>query len=496
MTFGRKGFFCTGVRKMNSISRLVFLVVLMLMVSPLVSCMPPAPPAATPTATTSAPLPNPPVPTTTPASSDPEPSLAFIAEADTWVDEANPGENNGADDTLRSDGGGDGQQEALVRFTLTGISGVVESARLRIYVATGSTDGPMVYPSASTWTESEVIWDTRPARTGEPLDNKDRIGGDTWVEYDVTPAVTQDGQVSFVFVADSGDALVFSSREGNHPPELEVALGSAGPSTPTASATASAEPHVLVGAGDISLCDNDNDELTAQLLDQIPGTVFTTGDNAYDAGTLDQYLRCYDPTWGRHKGRTRPVPGNHEYGTPSAAGYFEYFKNIAPYYAYDLGSWRIYALNSEIDVSDESAQVQWLQQDLAANPRQCVLAYWHTPRWSSGAVHGNDRTVRVLWRSFYEAGAELVLNGHEHSYERFAPMDGDGQPDPQGLREIVVGTGGRSLYGFDPPLPTTEVRDNTSYGVLKVTLYETGYDWEFIPAAGSTFTDRGSGTCH
>jgi hypothetical protein len=410
------------------------------------------------------------------------------------VDEAKPNENNGNDDTLRSDGEGNGHQEAFIRFKVTGISGSVQSARIRIYVTTGSKDGPMVYATDPAWMESEMTWDTRPARTGAALDNKDRIEGQSWVDYDVTPAVTQDGDVSLVFVADSGDALVFSSREGNNPPELEVAVGNAAPATSTAPPAASAQ--VLVGSGDISMCDNDNDELTAQLLDNIPGTVFTTGDNAYDAGSPRQYSDCYDPTWGRHKDRTRPVPGNHDYGTPGAEGYFQYFNNIPPYYAYDLGSWRIYALNSEIDVSDESAQVQWLREDLAANPRQCVLAYWHTPRWSSGAVHGNDRTVRVLWRTFYEAGAELVLNGHEHSYERFVPMDGDGQPDPQGLREIVVGSGGRSLYGFDAPLPTTDVRDNTSYGVLKLTLYDAGYDWEFIPAAGSTFTDKGSGTCH
>jgi hypothetical protein len=476
------------------------------MVSPLAGCMPPVatpivldPQASSPAApatTASAIIPNTALSTATPVSSNVEPSHVFIADADTWVDEANPAENHGSDDTLRSDGGSAGHQEAFLHFTVTGISGAVQSARLRIYVTTGSTDGPTIYSSDSGWVETGMTWATRPAPIGEALDNKDRLSGDTWVEYDVTPAVTGDGPVSFVFVADSGDALVFSSREGTYPPELEIALANASPSTATPAATASAEPQVLVGAGDISSCDNDNDELTAQLLDQIPGTVFTTGDNAYDAGTPDQYLRCYAPTWGRHKDRTKPVPGNHEYGTPNAAGYFEYFDNIPPYYAYDLGSWRIYALDSEIDVSEESAQVQWLLQDLAANPRQCVLAYWHTPRWSSGAVHGNDRTVRTLWRTFYEAGAELVLNGHEHSYERFAPMDGDGLPNPQGLREIVVGNGGRSLYGFDAPLPTTEIRDNISYGVLKVTLYDTGYDWEFIPAAGSTFTDRGSGTCH
>ncbi len=266
---------------------------------------------------------------------------------------------------------------------------------------------------------------------------------------------------------------------------------------PTLTATLTPVPDVtFVGAGDISSCDNNNDELTAQLLDAIPGTVFTTGDNAYDSGTLTQFSNCYDPTWGRHKDRTKPIPGNHEYHTSGAAGYFKYFNNIPPYYAYNLGSWRIYALNSEIDVSANSAEVAWLQSDLAANPSNCVLAYWHQPRWSSGTHHGSNADYQTLWKILYEAGAELVLNGHEHNYERFAPMNAAGEADPAGLREIVVGTGGRNHYEFGTILPTSEVHDSSTFGVLKLTLRATGYDWEFVPVAGSTFTDSGSTDCH
>ena len=273
-------------------------------------------------------------------------------------------------------------------------------------------------------------------------------------------------------------------------------IASASPVIPTDTSTPPVAPVVFVGAGDIASCDSDNDELTAQLLDSIEGTVFTTGDNTYNDGAYNQFIECYDPTWGRHKDRTKPVPGNHDYQTEGAEGYFRYFDNISSYYAYDLGSWRIYALNSEIDDSAESAQVAWLQADLTANPRRCVLAYWHAPRWSSGAVHGSDRTVRFLWRTFHEAGAELVVNGHEHNYERFAPMNAMGEADPLGLREIVVGTGGKGHYEFSTPLPASEVRDDTTYGVLKLTLYPTAYDWEFIPVAGATFTDSGSTDCH
>ncbi len=279
------------------------------------------------------------------------------------------------------------------------------------------------------------------------------------------------------------------------------------PNTPTVTATLTmpavtptptlpAGAAVFVGAGDISDCANNNDELTAQLLDAIPGTVFTTGDNAYESGTSAEFADCYDPTWGRYKDRTKPIPGNHDYHTEGAAGYFQYFNNVSSYYAYDLGSWRIYALNSEIDVSAASDQVTWLQADLLANPRQCVLTYWHRPRWSSGENHGSDPEYQTLWQILYDAGAELVLNGHEHNYERFAPMNAAGEADPLGLREFVVGTGGRDLYNFATILPSSEAHDDTSYGVLKLILRPSGYDWEFIPAVGSTFTDSGSAECH
>ena len=153
-------------------------------------------------------------------------------------------------------------------------------------------------------------------------------------------------------------------------------------------------------------------------------------------------------------------------------------------------------MNSEIDVSENSQQLAWLKEDLAANPTQCVLAYWHQPRWSSGTHHGSDDDYQTLWQILYEAGAELVLNGHEHNYERFAEMDANGAAVSPGLREIVVGTGGRDLYEFGSALPASEVRNETTFGVLKVTLRPDGYDWEFIPVAGGTFTDSGSGICH
>ena len=264
---------------------------------------------------------------------------------------------------------------------------------------------------------------------------------------------------------------------------------------------------VFVGAGDIATCSGNKDEATAQLLDNITGTVFTLGDNVYPNGTLAEFNDCYEPTWGRHKNRTHPSPGNHDYNTIGAAGYYTYFGSSASpldtdctsdckgYYSYDMGAWHIIVLNSEIDHTAGSAQEQWLRADLAASNSVCTLAYWHKPRFSSGR-HGNTSHVQPFWHALYDYGADVVLNGHDHSYERFALQNPGGQADPtQGIREFVVGTGGAGLYPFPSIQPNSEVRNNIAHGVLKLTLHPTSYDWEFIPIAGQTFTDSGSSNC-
>ena len=441
----------------------------------------------------------PPSATATDNAPTPGGSTLFNPEADARVRQSEPTTNFGDGTTLRADGASDAGIESFIRFTVTEASVPIQSARLRLYVTdNGTQDGPAVYLTSNAWEENAITWENRPSPTSSAADNKDSLGTNSWAEYDVTSLVTGSGTFSFVLVADSSDGVVFSSREGVQPPQLVLNASGSNASTavPTVIPTGPSDDVVLVGAGDISECDSDGDEFTAQLLDVIPGTVFTTGDNAYNSGAPEEFNNCYGPTWGRHKDRTKPVPGNHEYLTADAAGYFQYFTDIPSYYAYNLGSWRIYALNSEIDVSENSPQMVWLKEDLAANSAQCVLAYWHQPRWSSGSHHGSDEDYQTLWQILYEAGAELVLNGHEHHYERFAEMNAEGVATSPGLREIVVGTGGRDLYEFGSPLPASEVRDNVTYGVLKLTLRADGYNWEFIPIAGSTFTDSGSGMCH
>jgi hypothetical protein len=268
------------------------------------------------------------------------------------------------------------------------------------------------------------------------------------------------------------------------------------PSSPPAGSS-----QVFVGAGDIADCGSGAEE-TASLLDAIPGTVFTTGDNAYNDGSPANYTDCYDPSWGRHKARTRPCPGNHDYHTSGASGYFAYFgANAGPsgrgYFSFDLGDWHIISLDSEIDMGAGSPQEVWLRADLAASTKECTLAYWHRPLFSSGDIHGSSSDSEPLWQALQDAGAEIVICGHDHEYERFAPQRADGTADAaHGIREFVVGTGGSELYSITTPIANSEAHDASTLGVLKLTLGPGTYSWQFVPVAGGTYTDSGSGTCH
>lgn len=260
-----------------------------------------------------------------------------------------------------------------------------------------------------------------------------------------------------------------------------------------------AEP--FVGAGDIASCTGTGDEATAALLDGIAGTVFTLGDNVYDNGTATEFANCYDPSWGRHKSRTMPVAGNHDYNTSGATGYYDYFGDAAGprdkgYYSFDLGAWHIVILNSNISRTASSAQIAWLRADLTGSRAQCTMALWHHPRFSSG-YHGNDVTQQPFWDVLYEFDADVVLVGHDHNYERFAPQTPAGVADPtRGLRQFVVGTGGASLRSFSTIRPNSEFRDSSTWGVIKLDLAPTGYSWSYITTTGGAVLDSGSGSCH
>lgn len=264
---------------------------------------------------------------------------------------------------------------------------------------------------------------------------------------------------------------------------------------------------VLVGAGDIASCDDlAGAEATAKLIDKIPGTVFAAGDLAYPDGSDEQFAKCYGPTCGRFKERTRPAPGNHEYHKSGASGYARYFGAAGDpskgYYSYELGAWHIAVLNSECEevggCDSASAQAQWLTRDLAEHRTTCTLAYFHRPLFSSGGKHGNAVEMKPLWDVLYHAGADVVVNGHDHDYERFAPQDPEGLLDEKrGIREFVVGTGGKNSHRtMGAVKANSEVRNDDTFGVLKLTLHAASYDWEFVPEAGKTFRDSGSGVCH
>jgi hypothetical protein len=288
--------------------------------------------------------------------------------------------------------------------------------------------------------------------------------------------------------------------------------------------SASGDP-VIAAAGDIA-CDPGHSEFRNGLgtssrcrqkftSDLLVGTglsaVLPLGDIQYECGTLSEFTRSYALSWGRVKAITRPVPGNHEYGTPSgctpgrASGYFGYFGAAAGdpalgYYSYDLGAWHLVALNSNCSIvscSSSSAQARWLRQDLAAHPARCTLAYWHHPRFTSGSNAPGSNSVLPLFQALYDHGADVVLSGHDHHYERFAPQDPNGSRNvARGIREWVVGTGGRNFHPLNSPRPNSEVRNNSTFGVLRLTLRPASYDWQFVPEAGKSFRDAGSQACH
>jgi acid phosphatase type 7 len=278
-------------------------------------------------------------------------------------------------------------------------------------------------------------------------------------------------------------------------------------------ATPPSDP-ILIAAGDIANCRPGERRVwdTAPLLDLFPyATVAALGDTAYPNGALARYMSCYEPTWGRAKERTRPAVGNHEYLTTDAAGYFTYFGPLAGelgkgYYSYDLGTWHVVVLNTNdgagtgdcqfVSCAAGSPQEQWLRADLAASSASCTLAYFHHPRFTASGINTG---LAALWVALQDRGVDVVLNGHAHYYERFAPRLADGNSDPNGIVQFIVGTGGAEI---DKPTPTDVPAQNSVVskrgvrGLLRLRLRPGAYDWNFIPAAGQIFDDVGSAACH
>ena len=311
-----------------------------------------------------------------------------------------------------------------------------------------------------------------------------------------------------------------STAPGGSPSPSAAVLGAT--ATPSAPASASPSPGdsgptglpsatlgvvTIVAAGDIA-CDpahnvgapqNCDQAATANLIGRLnPTAVLTLGDDQYQDGTPAGFNAVFGATWGKYRAIMRPAIGNHEYLTSGAAGYFGYF-GVPPYYSFNLGSWHLITLDSECQYVGGcqmgSAQQRWLAADLAANTSQCTLVYWHEPRWSSGE-HGDATQMAAIWGELVGAHVDVVLSGHNHDYERFVPLDGTGQPDPTGITEFVVGTGGKNHYAFtQPPLTGEVVRNDTSFGVIEMTLGPGSYSWNFVPAPTYTFHDSGSASC-
>ena len=414
--------------------------------------------------------------------------------------------------------------------------------------------------SNTTWSEAAINYSNSPAVGNvAAVTNAPQTG--TWVSADVTSVVTAGGPLSVALTSTSATQTSLAAREtGSTAPQLVVVTGSAATTTTTPSAatttsstttttsssstttssssstttssssttsstTATTVPTgggdpLLAAAGDIA-CDPTDTNFNGGLgtatgcqmgatsdliLGLSPDAVLALGDVQYSSGSSSQFAASYDPSWGRVKLLTHPAVGNHEYGTSGASGYFNYFGPAAGvsgkgYYSFDVGTWHIIAINSNCTnvtggCAAGSAQEQWLRADLAAHPATCTLAYWHHPRYSSGH-DGDNLFMTDMWQALYDGGADLVLSGHSHDYERFAPQNNASQLDAErGIRQFVVGTGGAFFTGIGTPHANSEVLNNTAFGVLRLTLHPSGYDWRFLAAAGSTFPDSGSGACH
>jgi hypothetical protein len=431
-------------------------------------------------------------------------SLVFKPTADAFVNSSSPGTNYGTSSQIRADASPTVQ--SYLRFTVADVSTAVTRATLRLHALSNLSGGLKVRSATGGWTESAVTYANAPGASATATDAVAApISANTWISLDVTPLVAGNGTVEIAVTSDNSTAVGLASREATLAPELVVETADSGssPDPPAPSPEPPAPPTtgdpVIAGAGDISpqsQSTTNGDYKTAQLLDSIdPTAVLTFGDNQYEQGTLSQFNSSYAPDWGRHRAKTYPSAGNHEYLTAGAAGYFDYFGARAGdrskgYYAYDLGTWRLYALNSNCSqvggCGAGSPQEAWLRNDLVANPRQCVLAYWHHPRYSSGQ-HGSYASMEPIWATLAGAKADVVLSGHDHSYERFAPE--------RGVRQFVVGTGGKNHYPIGTPLTGSQVRNDTTFGVLKMVLHADSYDWEFVPESGKSFTDAGTTAC-
>jgi acid phosphatase type 7 len=439
--------------------------------------------------------------------------------ADATVDEKRPDRRSGTSETLLvdDDHGNGTDYWSYLRFDIGSPPGEIDGARLRLYVVDQSSRRPTVALASNSWSETTIAWENRPAPTGAVI----RPAGDAptgaWIDLDVSQLVPSSGQFTLVLRLDSTNGVDMSSRSGDHPPELVLDVGGSPTSTsPPPTGPPSSDPRIAA-VGDIA-CDPSSGSFnggvgTATSCHQMAVSQLVVdggyaaflglGDLQYESGTYDDFMASYHPSFGRVKSISRPVPGNHEYQTGGAAGYYQYFGASAGdpakgYYSYDVGEWHIVALNSNCDVvscAAGSVQERWLRADLAANPARCTLVYWHHPLFSSGGEHGNNPGMAALYQAADDGGVDVALAGHDHHYERFARQDAAARPDPNGIRQFVVGSGGKNHYSMGTLQQNSEAHNNDTYGVLALTLHADSYDWKFVAEAGGRYNDSGTQAC-
>ena len=478
------------------------------------------------------------------------------AQADAFVVKSTPTANKGTATTLRIKNAG---KVSYLRFNVPALPAgeAVSTATLQVGATTGSQCGVEVLPANDSWSETAITWATQPGTTGPVLDVA--MWTSPGIQrFDVGAAVTQSGPVSFVLrhvvgCKASADAVFRSRESGTDPPELVVDTGiepaavcadgvdndddgfTDHPADPGCTDAADSDETDLpaptdppapgdvtvAAAGDI-VCSPTSSAYAGldparcqhrETDDLLSGAdaVFALGDLQYPAGALDRFNLAYDPTWGQFAGVTFPVPGNHEYQTVGAQGFLDYWASKGRptggtngYHSFDLGAWHVIALNTSghgcadgPQCSEESPQNDFLEQDLAATTKECIVALWHAPLFNSGTRHGAAPAVRPFWDDLYAAGADIVLNGHEHSYQRFAKQDPSGNAVATGIRQFVVGTGGAEHYALlTTPVPNLEYGNADSFGVLKLTLGTDGYSWRFVDVTGAVLDSGGPVPCN
>jgi calcineurin-like phosphoesterase family protein len=437
--------------------------------------------------------------------------VAFRPVADAYVTASAPRRNFGKARVLLAKNRP--RTRSYLRFQLSGVVGTLRRATLRVYVVDGSGTLKVAGVPSSRWGERSITFANAPTPKRASAFAPARRGA--WSEIDVTTLVPRSGLATIALGASRGSIRLASREVRARSPRLLVDSGAPDPVVAAAGNIACdpLSPSFNAGLGTASECrqSSTSDLLVGKGL----AGVLTLGDNQYACGGYDAYLRAFDPTWGRVKSLIHPVLGNHDYrpgplaGTdcdPNGAptGYFRYFGAAAGnpstgYYSFDIGAWHLIALNTncaQVGCQAGSAQEVWLRSDLAAHRNLCTLAYMHHPRFSSSYEQAGNLEIDPFWRALHSAGADVVLAGHDHVYERFAAQDPNGRADAKGLREFVVGTGGFSHHPFFAVQRNSQVRNNATFGVLLLTLRQAGYAWRFAPEAGASFADTGSGSCH